>query len=96
MERSFPSESVVRSVLHHVVDVLADLVLERRASISVDSSANERERPSRPAATARKRRAPRMPPVIHTALAVSAENRQRARQALLRRGVTLRRTEDTR
>jgi hypothetical protein len=95
MERSFPSESAVRSVLHHVVDVLVDLVLERRASISVDSSANERERPVRPAATARRRRAPRMPPVIERTLEVSADNRQRARQALLRRGVALRSKEES-
>ncbi len=94
MDRDEASKVELRAVLREVADVIADLVLEGRGSIRVDSSADQRERPPRPAATERKRRAPRMPPVIDRRLEVSADNRQRARQALLRRGVALRSKED--
>jgi hypothetical protein len=84
----------VRAALHLLADVLADVVEQRAPSVLVDSSADESNGPTRPAASRRHRRAPRMPPVLDAKLSVSDENRERARQALLRRGVAVRPKEE--
>jgi hypothetical protein len=76
-------------LLHALADLLADYVEKDGGPNPVASSAEGRERPARPTgpATPKRRRAPRMPPVIDKAVVVTAENRARALQALLRRGV---------
>ena len=69
---------------------VADALARRAVANPVALSGEGRERPARPAATARpKRCAPRMPPVIEKRVEVSPENRERARQALLRRGIAV-------
>lgn len=83
-------ETAVRAALHLLADVLADIAEQQGASNRVESSRDERNGPTRPAATRRHRRAPRLPPVRDAKLSVSDENRERARQALLRRGVNVR------
>jgi hypothetical protein len=88
------NEDGLRAALHLIADVLADIAEQYGASNRVDSSADGRNGPKRPAASRRHRRAPRMPPTIDTSLPVSDTNRERARQALLRRGVNVRPKEE--
>jgi hypothetical protein len=80
----------VRDALHRIADLIANLLEQN----PVASPPARRECPKRPAAKRRHRRAPPMPPVIATGLAVSNANRERARQALLRRGVNVRAKEE--
>ena len=75
----------LRTALHVVADALADALEER----AVDTSNEQSDVSPGPLPSKRKRgrrRAPRMPPVIRSELDVSPDNRERARQALLRRG----------
>jgi hypothetical protein len=86
--------SAIRDLLHHLADLLADALAIRASANPVALPPRGRERPTRPAASERaKRRAPRMPPVIEKRLEVSRENHERARQALLRRGIAVPREE---
>jgi hypothetical protein len=78
----------VRDVLHRVADLIADLLEERARSNPVAAGPDRRECPKRPAASPR-RRAPRMPPKVEHRLDVTADNHDRARLALLRRGYAL-------
>ncbi len=89
--REVSTKPPLRDTLHLLADLLAD-ALEARSN-RVDSFGDERNGPPRPAAPAR-RRAPRMPPVVTAKLDVTPQNRERARQALLRRGVVVRREEE--
>ena len=78
----------LRDTLYLLADLLAD-ALEARSN-RVDSFGDERHGPSHSTRERSRRHAPRMPPVIEAKLDVSADNRERARQALLRRGIAVR------
>jgi hypothetical protein len=94
-ERLALDAPALRDMLHHLADLIADALALRAAANPVALLARGRERPARPAASERaKRRAPRMPPVIDERLKVSPENEERARQALLRRGIPVPRKEE--
>lgn len=84
-----------RDTLHALAEILADLLEARGGPNPLDGPRTQSNGPTRPAAKRRHRRAPPMPPVIKPSLPVSDENRQRARQALLRRGVAVRPKEET-
>ena len=77
----------VRQVLHQIADLLADC-LER------PSSPSSPPKPLSGPFKVNKRRAPSLPPQVERTVHVSENNRARARQALLRRGYLLRKSED--
>jgi hypothetical protein len=76
----------LRDALHQIADLLADALTPN----PVDGPPGQSECPSPKRRKPRHRRAPPMPPVIEATVAVTDENRQRARQALLRRGIAVR------
>ena len=83
----------VRAALHVIADAVAD-ALEQRVVARSDDQSDVCPGPSHSTRKAARRRAPRMPPVVHAELDVTPDNRQRARQALLRRGYAVRSKEE--
>jgi hypothetical protein len=82
--------TTTRDKLHQIADLLADILGDSPQPNSVDERPAQSECPSHKRRKPRHRRAPAMPPVIEAQVAVTDVNRERARQALLRRGYAVR------
>jgi hypothetical protein len=81
--------ATTRDKLHQIADLLADILGDSSQPNSVDERPRQRECPPHKPRKPRHRRAPAMPPVVEPTVAVSPTNRERARQALVRRGYAL-------
>ena len=92
-QREIPSRGIVearpvREALRLVADALADVFEQQTVAKPIEQS-DVCPGPSHSERKTARRRAPRMPPVVRSELEVTAHNRDRARQALLRRGYAL-------
>jgi hypothetical protein len=76
----------LRDTLHQIADLLAEALTPN----PLDGRPAQSERPQHERRKPRHRRAPPMPPVIEPTVAVNNANRERGRQALLRRGYGVR------